>query len=134
MNNERSGNSVSVLLSGNYNNFVCNRALPENASDYDFSTEFDKATALAEEALTKHKQLSDEKYNFDQLCQEYIFLRRYFAPAEENQSSPREEDMTDGEKQAWERLQKFDRLMENNKDPWQWQHTINGTEDPESPF
>ena len=134
MKTERSGNSVSVLLSGNYNNFVCTRDVDNPASDAVFRVEFQKATDLAEEALQKHKKLSDNKYLFDRLCHEYICLQRMMASYEKREQESGA-TMTDGEKQMANRILEYEKLIEGYKDEWDWRDIIdNRPEDDKMPF
>jgi len=123
MKNERSGNSISVLISGNYNNFVCNRELPEGATDDEYKMEFYKATALCEDALARKQALNEIQMSFNKLRSEYLFLKRYFSPVGQ-ESPPLPDALCDGEKKAWGRLQLFARLIEGHKSEWQWQDIV----------
>ena len=136
MSNERSGNSISVLLSGNYNNFVCNRSLPDGATDEQYQAEFDKAIELADYGLRKRSKMSDIQNMFLELADEYRFIQKYFSPREENQSPPREEDMDEGEKLMWQRLNEMDSMLADHKDSWDWDMLLrkHETADNESPF
>ena len=127
---------VSVLLSGNYNNFQCHRPVAPGATDEEYLAEFYKAIDLCEAALARKRKLTDAQEIFGQLCQEYLFLKRYFnpdCPESQPYSPPLICGLTDGEKAAWERLQAYETLVSGHKDPWDWQNMLN-TNDDEQPF
>ena len=131
--NERSGNSVSVLISGNYNNFVCNRQLPEAATDAEYKEAFYKATALCEDALARKQALNELQKSFSELKTEYQFLKSYFFPLGQEQP-PVQAALCNEEKKAWERLQLFARLIEGYKSTWDWQDILDDSEEEDQTF
>lgn len=131
--NDENG-KVSVLLSGNYNNFQCQRPLPPGASDETYREEFNKAIELCQDALGRNRSIEDTENRFEQLRQEYWFLKNWWdtrcARTPDLEAGP---PMSEAEYLLFERLQMYDeKVMAGHKDRWQWQNLLdveNGDED-----
>lgn len=123
---------VSVLLSGNYNNFQCHRPVPAGASDEEYLAEFYKAIELCEAALARKRQLTEAQELFGRLCTEYSQIVRLLdSRIEEPPEGPTEAPppMTDGEKKLQERREAYEILFGGYKDQWTWQQMLDDQND-----
>lgn len=118
---ERNG-EVKVLLSGGqFNNFECRRPLRKDATDEEYSAEFQKALELADCARIQSTKRSESQELFHNLWREYRYLEAT-APAI---SMRPKKSITDREKVLLKRYELYKQIVIGYISPYEWDDSLN---------